>query len=178
MNPSYSAEEEYQILINKLNSIGKAHDILRKKYNCHPYTYGYNGENLRHYDQVLTAKEDVGSFQTLDYLFEINLIDDKNQNYEEIENAECSINDNLIDNSDSKTHFKLKTSSNDFNGRIEWRESESKKLKESVSDMRKLEIDHESSQVEYFLVNGKPYQQLSDHFGLSVRLNYTECNEY
>lgn len=39
----------------------------------HPYTFGYNGDNLKHYDQVLTAKEDVGSFQTLDYIFDLDI---------------------------------------------------------------------------------------------------------
>jgi hypothetical protein len=33
-----------------------------------------------------------------------------------------------------------------------------------------VEVDYSSSQVEYFLVSNKPYQQLSDHFGLSVAL--------
>jgi hypothetical protein len=33
-------------------------------------------------------------------------------------------------------------------------------------------VDYGSAQVEYFLVSDKPYQQLSDHFGLSVDLRY------
>ena len=33
-------------------------------------------------------------------------------------------------------------------------------------------IDYNSAQVEYFLVSDKPYQQLSDHFGLSLDLKY------
>lgn len=37
-----------------------------------------------------------------------------------------------------------------------------------------LYIDYNSAQVESFLVSDKPYQQLSDHFGLSVDLKFKE----
>ena len=37
---------------------------------------------------------------------------------------------------------------------------------------KKLIVDYSSSKVEHFLVHEKPYQQLSDHFGLSVSLKF------
>jgi hypothetical protein len=46
--------------------------LIQSTLDFHPYTFGYNGEGLKHYDQVLTHKDDVGSFQTLDYMFELN----------------------------------------------------------------------------------------------------------
>jgi hypothetical protein len=39
-----------------------------------------------------------------------------------------------------------------------------------VKEHSHLKVDINSSQVEYFLVSNKPYQQLSDHFGLSVNI--------
>ena len=39
---------------------------------------------------------------------------------------------------------------------------------------RKIYVDYGSAQVENFLVSEKPYQQLSDHFGLSVDLKFVE----
>jgi len=39
---------------------------------------------------------------------------------------------------------------------------------------KRLYVDYGSAQVESFLVSEKPYQQLSDHFGLSVDLKFVE----
>jgi hypothetical protein len=38
----------------------------------------------------------------------------------------------------------------------------------------KLVVDHNSAQVESFLISDKPYQQLSDHFGLSVDMKFKD----
>lgn len=115
-------------MLERLSSIGTVYDIFKKNHDFHPYTFGYNGENLKHYDQVLTAKEDYGSFQTLDYMFEIIPFkitqDDMSNIALPIENQDSSI----------------------------------------------VEVDYTSSQIEHFLISNKPYQQLSDHFGLSVCL--------
>ena len=37
---------------------------------------------------------------------------------------------------------------------------------------KQLVIDYTTSEVEHFLIANKPYQQLSDHFGLTVSLDY------
>ena len=155
--------------MRKLNEIGTAHDILRTKYKFHPYTYGYNGENLKHYDQVLTAKEDVGCFQTLDYLFEIHLDQGKDQTPREF------ISENISETHNSTNHNKsLKTCFNDFNpDKIQRKPGKNTSKTEEIS-VRKLHVNYESCEVENFLVQGKPYQQLSDHFGLSVNIEY--CN--
>lgn len=42
---------------------------------------------------------------------------------------------------------------------------------------KKLYVDYGSAQVENFLVSEKPYQQLSDHFGLSVDLRFSSNEE-
>jgi hypothetical protein len=81
---------------------------------------------LKHYDQVLIAKEDYGSFQTLDYMFEI-----------------------IPFTADEASNVVIPFNNKKHTG---------------------IEVDYTSSQVEYFLVSNKPYQQLSDHFGLSVAL--------
>jgi hypothetical protein len=155
--------------MRKLNEIGTAHDILRTKYKCHPYTYGYNGENLKHYDQVLTAKEDVGCFQTLDYLFEIHLDQGKHQTTREIILENISETHNSTNLNES-----LKTSFNDFSPDKTQRKPTKNALKSEEISVRKLYVNYESCEVENFLVQGKPYQQLSDHFGLSVNIEYCD----
>lgn len=169
LDPSKCLEEEYKALMRKLNEIGgTAYDILRTKYNCHPYTFGYNGENLKHYDQVLTAKEDVGSFQTLDYLFEIKLNTANNRTAGEM--VSINISDTNINTELSES---FKTSFNDFNSEIPSRPAKSPSNTGELSE-RKLHLNYESCEVENFLVQDRPYQQLSDHFGLSVNIEY--CN--
>jgi endonuclease/exonuclease/phosphatase family metal-dependent hydrolase len=150
---------EYEILMEKLNQNFKTTDLVKKKYNIHPFTYGVTGddetaENLEKlqklfssnvsvdelnerssksfcetldlsltrrflYDLVLTDKSDRGRFQSLDYIFEICLLDS-----------------------------------------------------ESIT---KLQINYDSIRVEEFLIEERPYQQLSDHFGISISL-YIEEN--
>lgn len=73
MNPKFDLIDEYGYLINSLSQVGRISDIFKKVLNFHPFTFGYNGPNLKHYDQVLTHKEDVGSMQTLDYIFELKI---------------------------------------------------------------------------------------------------------
>ena len=155
--------------MRKLNEIGTAHDIISTKFKCHPYTYGYNGENLKHYDQVLTAKEDVGCFQTLDYLFEIHLDQGKNQTTGEITSENVSETHNC-----TKLNESLKTSFKDFNSEIIQSKTKNNASQTELLSVRKLNINYESCEVENFLVEGRPYQQLSDHFGLSVNLEYCD----
>jgi hypothetical protein len=92
---------------------------------------------LKHYDQVLIAKEDYGAFQTLDYIFDISPLGTG-------EESDNSINSEVVT-----------------------------KKEVNNSQVNKLIVDYSSSVVEYFLVSNKPYQQLSDHFGLSVELFYS-----
>lgn len=46
--------------------------------------------------------------------------------------------------------------------------------KPATKKKQQLYIEYNSAQVESFLVSDKPYQQLSDHFGLSVDLKLRE----
>ena len=46
-------------------------DIFKEHHKINPYTFGVNGENYEKFDKVLTDKDDFGSFQTLDYFFEL-----------------------------------------------------------------------------------------------------------
>lgn len=135
---------EYKNLFDNLSNIGKCVDVLKNHHDCHLYTFGYNGEHLIHYDQVLTDKDDYGSFQTLDYIFEI-FVEQNNilkKNY-------SSQNDELT--------LSIRKNNN---------------LETPDTNEKKLTVDYTSSKVEHFLVHEKPYQQLSDHFGLSVSLEY------
>ena len=40
------------------------------------------------------------------------------------------------------------------------------------NDKRKIEVKYDSLKVQEFLIIDRPYQQLSDHFGVSVELSY------
>ena len=40
------------------------------------------------------------------------------------------------------------------------------------NDKRKIEVKYDSLKVQEFLIIDRPYQQLSDHFGISVDLSY------
>jgi hypothetical protein len=46
--------------------------------------------------------------------------------------------------------------------------------KPTIKKKHQMYIDYNSAQIESFLVSDKPYQQLSDHFGLSVNLRFKE----
>ena len=121
---------EYEILNQKLNKLGQAIDLMKKKYNKHLYTFGDNSKI--EYDKVLTGKADYNLKQCLDYIWEI--IPDYNLDiYNEIK--EDDNNKNIIKD--------------------------------------KIEVLYDTLKVEEFLVKNKPYQQLSDHFGISVHLAYS-----
>jgi hypothetical protein len=97
----------------------------------------------------------------LDYIFELKLktndieknidkdsIRPRKKSKEKIINEDNTSNFNMSDNLDSDINSKL------------------------TGNDRKLYVDYGSAQVESFLVSEKPYQQLSDHFGLSVDLKF------
>jgi hypothetical protein len=176
--------EEYLTLFEKLSYLGEVKDVFKNHHKFHPYTFGYNGENLKHYDQVLTAKEDVGSFQTLDYIFEISVIKDKEViKHIKEEVKEIRERDRLSQSrlSELEKHVILEINNeanNKFESSILSNKETSQKEKmqngnlENMQDC-KLEVEYSTSEVEYFLISNKPYQQLSDHFGLSVNLKYS-----
>lgn len=66
--PKYN-DTEYNIFKEKINKLGKAIDLMKKKYNDHIYTFGNNEK--KEYDHVLTGKADLNIKQTLDYIWEI-----------------------------------------------------------------------------------------------------------
>ena len=142
-----------------------------------PFTFGYNGENLKHYDRCLTAKEDIGSFQTLDYIFDLKF---KKNNLRIMQEEDSSTNQES-----NKTNTKLKAAKSSFIKTDDRHknyldltdvgfEVNEKPLKKTASRKHQLFIDYNSAQVESFLVSDKTYQQLSDHFGLSVDLKFRE----
>ena len=184
-------------MVNKLSHLGTIYDIFKHNHKFHPYTFGYNGENLKHYDQVLTAKEDVASFQTLDYMFEIKLDTRENSNINKEGNSNNTTFDCLKDYSDmpmieenknegtgAENHLEVKLVVREENYNKE-RLNHSKynnnllnknqpEKEDQKNKNKKLVVDYTTAEVEYFLVSDKPYQQLSDHFGLSVCLNYAD----
>ena len=134
--PQYNIPE-YELLKQKLNKLGKAIDLMEKKYNDHLYTFGNNDKP--EYDQVLTGKAEINMKQTLDYMWEI--IPDYNSDI-----------------------FK-----NEFYNLFYDNEEE----KNEENENNKEKILYETLKVEEFLVKNRPYQQLSDHFGVSVELYFS-----
>ena len=134
--PQYNIPE-YELLKQKLNKLGKAIDLMEKKYNDHLYTFGNNDKP--EYDQVLTGKAEINMKQTLDYMWEI--IPDYNSDI-----------------------FK-----NEFYNLFYDNEEE----KNDENENNKEKILYETLKVEEFLVKNRPYQQLSDHFGVSVELYFS-----
>jgi len=156
--------------MQKLNEVANAKDIFKSHHQFHPYTFGYNGENLKHYDQVLTAKEDVGAFQTLDYIFEI-------LPYENTRIYNRKYHDDNITNTKANNLYNSYLQVADDNAMVVYEKernsifgNNSSRSDTASSQVMKLTVDYPSSTVQYFLVKDKPYQQLSDHFGLSVDL--------
>ena len=49
-------------------------------------------------------------------------------------------------------------------------------LKENNNDNNKIKVLYDSFKLQEFLVKNRPYQQLSDHFGVSVELYYPQNN--
>lgn len=133
--PKYN-DTEYNIFKEKINKLGKAIDLMKKKYNDHIYTFGNNEK--KEYDHVLTGKADLNIKQTLDYIWEI--IPDYNLSI--FKSQMNIINDNIENNEIN----------NNNNG--------------------KIEVNYDSLKVQEFLIKDRPYQQLSDHFGVSVELSY------
>ena len=141
--PKYKITE-YELLKKKLNKLGTAIDLMKKKYNEHLYTFGNNDKP--EYDKVLTGKGDFNMKQTLDYMWEII------PNY------------NLDIYQKSQGQFNILT------------ESEDEKSDDEEND--KIKVLYDTFKVEEFLVKNRPYQQLSDHFGISVELSANSTGSF
>ena len=138
--PKYSIPE-YDLLKQKLSKLGKAIDLMEKKYKDHPYTFGNNDKP--EYDQVLTGKAEFNMKQTLDYMWEI------------IPDYDSEIYQNLIYN----LFF------------------DDEKEKNEEKESYKQKVLYETLKVEKFIIKNRPYQQLSDHFGVSVELLFPSENK-
>ena len=145
--PKYKITE-YELLKKKLSKLGTAIDLMEKKYNDHLYTFGNNDKP--EYDKVLTGKCDINMKQTLDYMWEII----PNYNLDIYKNMKNQFN--LYDNEDEENL------DNDNNHN-------------EISNS-KIKILYDTFKVEEFLVKNKPYQQLSDHFGISVEISANSNN--
>ena len=127
---------EYDIFYKKINKLGQAIDLMKKKFNKHLFTFGDNEIEQEH-DQVLTGKESYNLKQTLDYIWEI--IPDYNLDIYNIINEEYDNDNNMGEGNNSKNN---------------------------------IEVLYNTLNVQKFLIKDRPYQQLSDHFALSVQLKY------
>ncbi len=77
---------EYEQLISMLSGACCVIDVFKENFKINPYTFGVNGDEYPNYDRVLIDKEDFGSFQTLDYVFEIqHKCEEKNLKREEFQ---------------------------------------------------------------------------------------------
>ena len=139
--PKYKITE-YELLKKKLSKLGTAIDLMEKKYKNHLYTFGNNDKP--EYDKVLTGKYDLNMKQTLDYMWEII----PNYNLDIFKNSLSQYN--LFDDNEEEEE---NDDDNDNN------------------EKGKIKILYDTFKVEEFLVKNKPYQQLSDHFGISVEIS-------
>ena len=144
--PKYKITE-YELLKKKLSKLGTAIDLMEKKYNDHLYTFGNNDKP--EYDKVLTGKGDLNMKQTLDYMWEII----PNFNLDIYKNIQEQYN--LYDYNEDEENIVNDNDDNDNNN----------------NDIGKIKILYDTFKVEEFLVKNKPYQQLSDHFGISVEIS-------
>jgi hypothetical protein len=194
MDLSYNVDDEYKILIDKLNKIGHTKDIMKADRETSPYTYGLNTDEnceMKFDNGVLYNKEDINCKQTLDYIFEITVDRDNLIRRNSMKNLNTCSKDISLNVNNQMSNRELAISSNrdavlqiseKKNSYLQiGRNSNSSKMNNSMSNCdqshqhkgkRKLNVDSKSSRVEYFLVSEKPYQQLSDHFGLSVDIVY------
>ena len=165
---------EYEIFKKKLEKLGKCIDLVENKFHTHPFTFGVNDAE---HDQVLTGKEDFNSCQALDYIWEIipdfslpiydkKLIPNmKNENNGNIDN----ILENNIDNN---------TDNNNFDDDENLLNKGNNNQKNNKPALRKLFVCYDTPKIEEFLIKNRPYQQLSDHFGVSVELAYGIESQY
>ena len=104
------------------------------------HLFTFGNNDKPEYDKVLTGKDEFNLKQTLDYIWEI--IPDYNLDI--FKNGADKICNFIFDDDDDE-------------------KDEGYKQEES-------KVIYESLKVEEFLVKNRPYQQLSDHFGVSVEL--------
>ena len=148
-NLSKGIISEYESFKLKLNKLGKAIDLFENKFKEHPFTFGVNDKN---YDKVLTGKIELNSHQTIDYIWEI------------IPDLTLPI-------------FNLYNDYTGKNGIIPLNDNSNLSNFNFNNIDKKLEILYDSPEVETFLVENRPYQQLSDHFGLSIQLSINLFNK-
>jgi hypothetical protein len=112
----------------------------------------YGEELNKDGDKVLTCPCDVGTCLSLDYILEI-IPDIKLFKKSKEKNVKLSVEnyENQFEPS-NEVYFK----NNNYNN----------------FSKSKLRVNHTSSKIEKFLIKRKPYTQLSDHYGLSVELEY------
>ncbi len=162
---------EYEIFKKKLEKLGKCIDLIENKFHTHPFTFGVNDAE---HDQVLTGKEDYNSFQALDYIWEI--IPDFSlpiYNKNIIPDVEKEINGNIDNNIENNIDNNEDNNIFDDNEKLL-----NKEINNNKSSLRKLFVCYDTPKIEEFLIKNRPYQQLSDHFGVSVELAYGIESQY
>ena len=110
------------------------------------HLYTFGNNDKPEYDHVLTGKNELNMKQTLDYMWEI--IPDYDLDI--YNNGYYKIDDNIIKEQDEKN--------------------------DEEEDFDKINVLYGSFKVQEFLVKNRPYQQLSDHFGISVELSLSSNN--
>ena len=112
------------------------------------HLFTFGNNDKPEYDKVLTGKDEFNLKQTLDYIWEI--IPDYNLDI--FKNGADKICNFIFDDDDDE-------------------KDEGYKQEES-------KVIYESLKVEEFLVKNRPYQQLSDHFGVSVELFFPSRKKF
>lgn len=146
----WKTNDEYELFMSDLNELGKTTDVYYHHHKEHPITYGevLNKDG----DKVLTFPCDVGTCLSLDYIIEIS----PDPTLFGLKSEEVTTSEKVEDN--SYEDF-IKSNNRNF-------------LSDKVKKKSEFIVNYSSSKVEKFLIKRKPYTQLSDHYGLSVELEY------
>lgn len=178
-------EAEYDEMVNIINKNGLfTENLYYKAKKHHPITYADVDEVNGNFEIVLTYRDDIGSCQSLDYIFALKL------NYDQIL-LNCSISDNnkSIENGIVYNQYDIRENISN-NSQQAHKEKESHLVVErhldiaDVNDTSKpLFVIPDSMRIIKHLINemnfnehDRVYTQLSDHFGLSCQIAYKEGN--
>lgn len=157
LDPNFDCVYEYKIMMKLLSKEGlfKVTDFKEGKRDDYgpPVTFGgveidEDGEPIP-VETALSGKHDLMSEQSIDFILQFERTDMPEYEIRKSKEKEPEEKDLLGISSKSKTS----KSDDNYNN-------------------KKFGIDPESLKVEKFMIEGKEFTTISDHFGLSVYLNY------
>jgi hypothetical protein len=162
--------DEYKLMMDYFSQIGEVRDVYYYQHKEHPITYGQFGEEA---EVILTIPHDVGCRLSLDYIFELRpfvkglIRNDKQSQIEKTNTKETEITDEITNTRQNLDVQKSITQINDSMLIINNKQNET-----IYTNKKEVKIVYDTIKIEKFFVKRKPYTQLSDHYGVSVELEY------